>query len=167
MLALVGMALFCTNPQVHLSHFSQNLPTSPHEGFALFAAMVAALAGAFWAYDGWNNVSFVAGGVEKAQINVPRGLLFGTLIVMVLYVAINLAYIYVLPLSSMVNSKIVATTMAREAVGPWGEKFVLIAILLSALGACNGSTLSSSRIYFAMARENRFFKFAGHVHPKF
>src|SRR5262245_11813968 len=67
------------------------------EGLALWAALAAALQGAFWAYDGWNTITFVAGEVKTPQRNIPRGLIGGMLIVMCAYLLMNFAYAYVLP----------------------------------------------------------------------
>ena len=76
-----------------------------------------ALAGAFWAYDGWNNVTFVAGEVKNPQRNVPLALLYGTLIVMAVYVLINVAFLYVLPVDVMSKSPLVAATAAEKIFG--------------------------------------------------
>ncbi len=134
---------------------------------AFFTAVGLALAGAFWAYDGWNNVTFVSGEVKNPQRNIPLGLLYGTLIVMGVYVMANIAYLYILPVDVMANSPLVAASAIEVIFGPAGASVISIAVIISTFGALNGSILSSARVQFAMARDNLFFNFLGKVHPKF
>jgi APA family basic amino acid/polyamine antiporter len=126
-----------------------------------------ALAGAFWAYDGWNNLTFVAGEVKRPQRNVPLGLLLGTLIVIVVYMLINAAFLYVLPVDQMAKSPLVAATAAEIIFGHNGAVIISIAVIISTFGALNGSILSTARVCFAMSRSNMFFKKLGEIHPKF
>jgi len=133
----------------------------------LIALFGLALAGAFWAYDGWNNVTFVAGEIKQPQRNVPRALLLGTLIVMGVYVLINIAFLYVLPVKVMAKSPLVAASAAQVIFGASGASIISIAVIISTFGALNGSILSTARVQFAMARDNLFFKSIGKIHPKF
>ena len=133
----------------------------------LIAVFGLALAGAFWAYDGWNNVTFVAGEIKQPQRNVPRALLLGTLIVMGVYVLINVAFLYVLPVDVMAKSPLVAASAAQVIFGPSGAAIISIAVIISTFGALNGSILSTARVQFAMSRDNLFFKSIGKIHPKF
>lgn len=126
-----------------------------------------ALAGAFWAYDGWNNVTFVAGEVKDPKRNVPRALFVGTLMVMIVYIIINLAYLYVIPVEEIAKSPLVGATVAEIIFGPIGGAIISIAIVISTFGAVNGSILATARVHFAMARDNMFFKKLGESHPKF
>ncbi|MCE1189227.1 MAG: amino acid permease [Ignavibacteria bacterium] len=139
--------------------------SSPAGNFIVLIGL--ALAGAFWAYDGWNNLTFVSGEVMKPQRNVPLGLLYGTLIVMVVYVFINIGYLYVLPIDVMKNSKLVAATACENLFGNAGGSIISIAVIISTFGALNGSILSTARVQFAMARARMFFEPLGRVHPRF
>jgi basic amino acid/polyamine antiporter, APA family len=142
--------------------------TVPESTVNNFAALIGlALAGAFWAYDGWNNVTFVAGEVKKPQKNVPLALMYGTAIVMGVYTLINLAFLYILPVDVMANSPLVAATAAEVIFGIEGASIIAIAVIISTFGALNGSLLASARVPFAMARDHLFFKQIGRVHPKF
>ncbi|MDP2365514.1 MAG: amino acid permease, partial [Ignavibacteria bacterium] len=132
----------------------------------LFSLIGLALAGAFWAYDGWNNLTFVAGEVKQPQRNVPLGLLFGTLIVIVVYILINAAYLYVMPVDQMAKSPLVAASAAELIFGNYGASLISIAVIISTFGALNGSILSTARVCFAMSRKNMFFKKLGNIHPK-
>lgn len=133
----------------------------------LFSLIGLALAGAFWAYDGWNNVTFVAGEVKQPQRNVPLGLLFGTLIVIVVYMLVNAAYLYVLPVDQMSKSPLVAATAAEIIFGKYGASIISIAVIISTFGALNGSILSTARVSFAMSRSKMFFESLAKIHPKF
>ncbi|KAF0152014.1 MAG: amino acid permease-associated region [Ignavibacteria bacterium] len=126
-----------------------------------------AFAGAFWAYDAWNNITFVSGEVKNANRNVPLALFYGTLIVIAVYVLINIAFLYVLPINEMAKSPLVAATAAEKIFGTSGASLISIAVIISTFGALNGSILSTARVPFAMARANLFFTRLGNVHPKF
>ena len=126
-----------------------------------------AIAGAFWAYDGWNNLTFVAGEIKNPQRNVPLGLLFGTLIVVIVYMLINVAYLYVLPIEKMAESPLVAATAAEFVFGANGAILISVAVIVSTFGALNGNILSTARVCFAMARNSMFIKSLGKVHPRY
>ena len=126
-----------------------------------------AFAGAFWAYDAWNNITFVSGEVKNANRNVPLALVFGTLIVMIVYVLINIAFLYVLPIEEMAKSPLVAATAAEKIFGSNGASLISIAVIISTFGALNGSILATARVPYAMARANIFFESLGKVHPRF
>lgn len=133
----------------------------------IIAVIGLALAGAFWAYDGWNNVTFVAGEIKSPQRNVPLALLYGTLIVMAVYVLINIAFLYVLPIDEMSKSPLVAASAAEKIFGVNGASIISIAVIISTFGALNGSILATARVQFAMARDKLFFSPLGNIHPKF
>jgi APA family basic amino acid/polyamine antiporter len=135
-------------------------------GLALFAGIAAALQGAFWAYDGWNKITYVAGEVKRPQRNIPLGLLWGMLAVTVIYVLMNLAYAYVLPIDEMAKSKLVAADMA-ERMFSGGGRWIAVAVMISAFGCTNAIILASARVYFHMAQVNVFPSLLGRVHPRF
>jgi basic amino acid/polyamine antiporter, APA family len=133
----------------------------------LFGMIGLALSGAFWAYDGWNNITYIAGEVKDPQRNVPKALFLGTLICVSAYILINVAYLYVLPIAEMAKSPLVAATTAQILFGKAGESIISIAVIISTFGALNGSLLATARIPYAMARNKLFFDQLGKVHPKF
>ena len=135
-------------------------------GLALVAATAAAVPGAFWAYDGWNRITFVAGEVKNPQRNLPRSILLGMTAAVVLYVTMNLAYAWVLPIDAMAQSKLVAADVAERCV-PGGGRWIALVVMVSTFGAANAIILASSRIYFSMARRNAFPRFLGAAHPRF
>jgi APA family basic amino acid/polyamine antiporter len=124
-------------------------------------------AGAFWAYDAWNNLTFVSGEVKNAVKNVPLGLIYGTIIVIAVYVLINVAYLYVMPIDEMAKSPLVAASAAEKIFGSSGASIISIAVIISTFGALNGSILATARVPFAMARANLFFSGMGKVHQKY
>jgi APA family basic amino acid/polyamine antiporter len=128
-----------------------------------FAALVAAL----WAYDGWDNLGLVGAEVIKPEKNIPRALVGGVSIVMVLYILTTAACFLALPFAQVaVSPHVVSDAMSRIAgasVGTW----LTIAMVLCALGTLNSSILSGARVDYAMARDGRFFRIAGGIHPRF
>lgn len=150
-----------------LSNLSSGFSISPETSANLVALIGLSLSGAFWAYDGWNNVTFISGEVKNPQRNIPLSLLYGTLIVIIVYVLINLAYLYVMPIEEIANSPLVAAAAAEKIFGKNGGSIISIAVIISTFGAANGSLMASARVPFAMAREKMFFNYLGKVHPRF
>jgi APA family basic amino acid/polyamine antiporter len=136
------------------------------------AGFVAALVAALWAYDGWNNLNMVAGEVKNPQRNLPRALIYGTSLVMAIYLITNLAYFLVLPASEVAAHDRVASEMMRRILGAPGAAAVALAAMLSIFAALNGSILSGARVPYAMAHDGLFFNAfggvnAGHHTPGF
>jgi APA family basic amino acid/polyamine antiporter len=127
------------------------------------AGFVAALVAALWAYDGWNNLNMVAGEVKNPQRNLPRALIYGTSLVMAIYLITNLAYFLVLPASEVAAHDRVASEMMRRILGAPGAAAVALAAMLSIFAALNGSILSGARVPYAMAHDGLFFKAFGGV----
>lgn len=134
--------------------------TAPTGIGAFGAAMLAAL----WAYQGWSNVPMVAGEIEKPERNIPRALIFGMLIVILVYLVTNLAFFYALPFSEILTANSTAyrdalpvAAKAAQTFWRYGAQIVSLAFMISAIGALNGITLMNARVPFAMARDGLFF----------
>ncbi len=140
--------------------------TTDTGALAIALAIAAALQGAFWAYDGWNNVTYIAGEVIRPQRNIPRALIFGMAIIITVYLLVNLAYCYVLPIDEMAKSSLVASDVAEKFFSG-GGKWIAAAVLISTFGTTNGTILASARVYFSMARRNVFPRFLGNAHPRY
>jgi APA family basic amino acid/polyamine antiporter len=128
------------------------------------AGFGAAMLGALWAYDGWNNVAPLAAEIRDPQRNLPRAFVGGLAVVAALYLFVNLAYFYVLtPLevASVSTASSVATEVARRFLGPMAVALMAMALMVSSFGALHASVLANSRIPFAMARDGLFFKALG------
>ncbi len=130
-------------------------------------AFIAALSGAFAAYDGWNNLGFVAGEIKDPSRTIPRALLLGISICVALYVITNLAYLYMMPIDIMASSSLVAKDAIIPIAGVFGGLLISILVGVSTLGATNGNVLACSRVTFSMAQQNQFFTWIGDVHPKY
>jgi len=135
---------------------------------AFGAAMLAAL----WAYQGWSNVSMVAGEIEKPERNVPRALIYGMLLVILVYLVTNVAYFYALPFSEILTANSTAyrdalpvAAKAAQTFSSYGAQLVSIAFIVSVIGALNGIILMNARVPFAMARDGFFFRRLGELSP--
>src|SRR5437016_921351 len=126
-------------------------------------AMVAVL----WAYDGWIETTYVGSEIVDPGRNLPRSIIFSTLIVIALYVLTSVAYAYVLSPAGMAGSALVASDAAKVTMGALGATLVVVAILIATLGANNGIILTAARIPYAMARGGMFFRSQGIVHPRY
>ena len=142
-------------------------------GFSWSSFGLAVLS-ALWAFDGWNNLTMAAGEVENPKRNVPLALVVGVIAVFMAYAAANLAYFYALPLSEIVRASSplhpsampVATEAARTVFGPLAVSLLAAAMVISALGAMNGSILTGSRVPYALASDGLFPKLLARLSPK-
>jgi basic amino acid/polyamine antiporter, APA family len=144
-------------------HFTPMMPTEPVRIGAYGLALVSLL----WAYDGWMDLSYVAGEVENPQRNMPRALIYGTLAIIAVFVLANIAYLSVLTIDEMRVSRLVAADVAEKMVGQWGVSFVAITVMLSTFGTLNAVLLTSPRILFAAAEDKMLPGFIAKVHPKY
>jgi basic amino acid/polyamine antiporter, APA family len=133
----------------------------------LLAAFGVATVAALYAYDGWNNLSMVAGEVENPQRNIPRALIYGTVLVIAVYVLANLAYFYVLAPAAATSTQTIAADAARQFLGKWGGAFVACGVMISAFATLNGSILSGARVPYAAARDRLFPSPLARLHPRF
>lgn len=138
-------------------------------GWTLIGAMGAAITGAFWSYDGWGNVAYIGGEVKEPSKTLPRAIILGTLTFISLYIIINLAYLYILPIGKLasVPDDRLASEMVSAVIGGIGGALVAGLIMLSTFDTTNSTILTNARVYFAMARDKVFAPSAGVVHPKF
>jgi APA family basic amino acid/polyamine antiporter len=161
----IGVGGFLLAPGA-FSHFSESGLGGTCEGVAAsarggIAGFGAAMLGALWAYDGWNNVAPLAGEIRDPQRNLPRAFIGGTLLVAGLYLFVNAAYYYVLTplqIASVPQISSVATEVSKRFLGPTAVAFMAVAMMISSFGSLHASVLSNSRIPYAMAREGLFFK---------
>ena len=145
-------------------HFIQSTSTIHPD---LLGGIVAAMTGAFFAYDGWINVSSMAGEIRDPQRNIPRSLWVGVLTCVLVYVAVNQAYLYVLPIDRMAGSSLVASDAMRMALGQTSEAIVAGMIVLCTFGAINGNVMATARITYAMGKDRVFPVSTGKDHPRF
>jgi basic amino acid/polyamine antiporter, APA family len=154
------------------SHVSQANVGGTCEGVAMttggFAGFAAAMLGALWAYDGWNNITFLAGEVKNPERNLPLGLIISMFLVMLLYLLVNLGYYHVLTpteVASVPASLPVAAEVVRRLLGAIALTLMAAAMMTSSFGALHASILATSRVPYAMARDRLFFKGLSKVSP--
>ncbi|MCH8067733.1 MAG: amino acid permease [Candidatus Marinimicrobia bacterium] len=164
--ALVGLVLVgLIMPGGNLSNFSPLFST--HSFLSLAAPLGIAMVAILWSYDGWIEITYVAGEVKNPGRNIPLSLLLSTLTVIAVYILVNFVYIYTLSIQNMAQSDFVAADSAMVVLGEKGGTLITIAILVSTFGANNGFILTGARIYYAMAKEGLFFQSVSRVHSRF
>jgi APA family basic amino acid/polyamine antiporter len=154
-------------------HLSQANTGGTCEGVAVttggFAGLAAAMLGALWAYDGWNNVTFMAGEVKRPERNLPLALIGSMLLVMAIYVFINVSYYHVLSptqVASVPASSSTAAEVVRRILGATAVTLMAAAMMTSSFGALQASILATARIPYAMARDRLFFQGLGKLSPR-
>jgi APA family basic amino acid/polyamine antiporter len=165
-IALLIAGLFFSGVGDTQNFFADSSSIKP-KGWALMIAVITAMSGAFWSYDGWNNITFIAGEIRNPQQNIPKALLLGVSSCIVIYTLMTLAYLYVLPIDEIANSSMVATDAIGKVLGATGGGLIALMVIISTFGTTNGNILATARVSFAMAQENMFFKKIGEVHPTF
>jgi APA family basic amino acid/polyamine antiporter len=168
----ISFGIFFFSKDVSWSHFSESSPGG--EGFIGWSAFGSAILAALWAYDGWNNLSMVAGEIKDPQKNIPISFAVGLLAILGIYGLTNVAYFYALPFSEIITSNSsgfpdalpVATKAAMTFLGTSGAGILSAAFVFSALGAMNGSIMTGARVPYAMAHDGLFFKQLASVNAK-
>jgi len=163
-LLLLVVAAFAAG-QGDFRHFEGLTP--PGGGALSLSLFGLALVSVLWAYDGFADVSFVSGEVKDPQRNLPRALLLGTGSVVAIYLLVNAAYLYLLPIERVARSPLVAADAAQLLVGRIGVGVAAVAVMVSTFGGLMGSILTGPRIFFAMADDRLFFRGVAHIHPRF
>uniref|UniRef100_Q01QJ7 Amino acid permease-associated region n=1 Tax=Solibacter usitatus (strain Ellin6076) TaxID=234267 RepID=Q01QJ7_SOLUE len=137
------------------------LSSAPPAPAAPFREFVLAVSAALFAFGGWHMVTYTAGETRDPVRNIPRALLIGTLTVTGVYLLLNAAYLYLLPIDRVIASTRVAADAAQAVAGPPGASLISALVILSATGVLNGVILAGPRTYYAMAREKLAFQWLG------
>ncbi len=132
----------------------------------LLSALGVALIAVFWAYDGWIYITWVSGEVKDPQRNIPRGMLLGVVAVGVIYVAMNMTYVYAMPITEIAKHETIAHAAATMLFSAGTATWLSALIAVSCFGAMASCALSGARVYYAMAKDGAFFPKMGEVHPK-
>ena len=144
-----------------------NFSTTMPKALGGFTGFMAAVIATLWAYDGWSDLTMVAGEVKRPGRSLPIALIGGLLLVGILFMATNAAIQYVLPAVQIGASDRPAVAALRVVAGPAGAGFVAAAMALSIFVALNGTVMSGARIPFAAARDSLFFRQFAHIHVRF
>ncbi|HEU5169336.1 MAG TPA: amino acid permease [Gemmatimonadales bacterium] len=177
-LILLGLTVF-RPPEIAAANFGAFWGTGDWS-LAVLPVIGAAMVGALFSSDAWNNVTFAAAEVRDPSRNLPRALAAGTGFVGIVYVVTNIAYLNVLPFHGdpqgadvlargiqYATQDRVGTAAMESMLGPIGATIMALAILVSTFGCNNGLILAGARVYYAMARDALFFRRAGVLHPEF
>jgi APA family basic amino acid/polyamine antiporter len=132
----------------------------------LISAMGVALIAVFWAYDGWVYITWVAGEVKEPRRNVPLAMVLGVLVVGAIYIAMNMTYLYAMPVSEIARHETIAHAAATALFSPRAAVWLSLTIAVSCFGAAATCTLAGARVYLAMARDGVFFERMAVIHPK-
>lgn len=153
----------------HWSNFSAQAPGGLTMGLGpgqLISALGIGLIAVFWAYDGWVYITWVAGEVKDPRRNVPLAMFLGVLAVGAIYLAMNLTYVYALPLNEVAKYETIAHVAATKLFSPAVAVWLSAMIAISCFSAAASCTLSGSRVYLAMAQDGVFFRRMALIHPK-
>jgi APA family basic amino acid/polyamine antiporter len=176
--ATKGLGSFEINKEVfwNANRIGPDNQIIPLAGFALVTAVGMALVGSLFSADAWYNVTYISGEVINPKKNVPLSLIFGTIIVSILYMIINFVYIKILPLSGSpdganvlsrgiqyATDDRVATSAMSVVFGDYAAIIMAIFIMISTFGCNHGLILAGPRVYYAMARDGLFFKKVGEI----
>ncbi len=157
----------------HWSNFSARPSGGLNQGMTmgltpmqLISALGVGLIAVFWAYDGWVYVTWVAGEVKNPRRNVPLAMVLGVLVVGAIYLAMNVTYVYALPLSEIARHETIVHDAAAVLFSPGAAVWLSAMIAISCFSAAAACTLSGSRVYLAMAQDGAFFRRMAAIHPK-
>jgi APA family basic amino acid/polyamine antiporter len=179
--ATKGLSSWQINREVfwEAGRIGENNQLIPLSGFALIAAVGTALVGSLFASDAWYNVTYISGEVINPKRNVPLSLIFGTLIVSVIYLFTNYVYIRILPLSGspdgtdvlargiqFATDDRVATSAMSVVFGDYAAIIMAVFVMVSTFGCNHGLILAGPRVYYAMARDGLFFKKVAEINKK-
>lgn len=145
------------------------LPDAP-EGMMFYSAFLTAMLSAFWAYNGWDTATSISGEVINPKRNMPLAMAYGILIVMVVYVLCNFAYMHVLPLEALRGvgeNEIGALVVVETLLGSFGRVFFFALLVVCVFGCLNSNIVAVPRKYFRMAQEGVFFRNAANIHRRY
>lgn len=160
-LALASLAVLALAVSGPAPSVDPSVAPMPHwSGYGV--ALVAVL----WAYDGWADLTFMAGEVRAPWRTFPRALIGGVVTVMVVYLLVNAAYLRILDVGEMAGSSMVAAAAAERIAGGAGSRILAALVVVSTLGALNGAMMTGPRVFFAMAADGHFPRRLAAVHAR-
>jgi len=135
-------------------------------GLGLISGLFAGLVPAMFVYGGWQNANFVVEEMRDPARNLPRAILLGVAIVIVVYLTANVAYVHVLSAPVLAATQTPAAELARRVLGPWGADALSVLVIVSTFGFLNLALMTAPRVYYAMARDGLFFASVARVSPR-
>ena len=166
---VAGLLLFVLFFAVLLSGTDSQLGeiSAPTSGTGFLGTLIPALMLIVFTHAGWDRVGYVAGEMKNPRAVIPRSMVYGLSLVLLIYWAVVTIYHYVLGMEALRATATPAADIASIMIGPIGASLVAVLAILSAVSSINGTTMSSSRVYYAMARDGLFFQSLSHIHPRF
>ncbi len=166
---VAGLILFALFFAILLGGTESQLPSTsaPLGGAGFLGNLIPALMLIVFTHAGWDRVGYVAGEMTEPRRVIPRSMLYGLSIVLVIYWAVVTIYHYVLGMEGLRATATPAAEIASVMIGPTGAGLIAVLAIVSAVSSINGTTMSASRVYYAMARDGLFFKWFDHVHGTF
>jgi basic amino acid/polyamine antiporter, APA family len=162
-LAVLGLLAFSAG-EGSWDHFS------PAWGSSLNVSLIGtALIAIMWTYDGWADLSFMGGEVKNPGRTLPMALIIGTAGILLIYLLLNLSYMYLVPLPEMARSPLIAATAAERIplLGRYAGGIISLVVMVSCFGTLHGSMMTGPRIFFAMADRGLFFQSIARVSPRY
>ncbi|UCD30305.1 MAG: amino acid permease, partial [Planctomycetota bacterium] len=139
----------------------------PTSTLSPFGNTIAALMLVVFTHIGWDRVGYAAGEMKNPRRTIPLSMFVGMAAIILIYISTNLIYHRILGMEGLRESTIVASDVATHLIGPIGAGFIAVLVMISTTGSINGTMMTATRAYYAMARDGLFFKWLNFVHPKF
>ena len=147
------------------SHFVPLFGGAGAGGFGL-GPFILSMVAMLWAYEGWNNITFTAGEIKDPQRNLPLSLILGMSAITLIYVGMNVVYLYAMPVGDMISTETIGEAAAGRLFGPLGSKLMSLSVLVSVFGCISATVISGPRVFYAMANDGLFFRGIAEVHPR-
>jgi APA family basic amino acid/polyamine antiporter len=163
--ALILLVVFAfTSPTGTVRNFSP-----VWSGAISMSALATVMVSVMWAYDGWADLSFMSGEIKDPSRTLPRALIIGTLMIIAIYLLVNLAYIYLVPVPEIAQSRLIASTAVERIpiLGAAGAGLIAAVVMISTFSSVNATMMTSPRIFFGMADRGLFFPAIARVSPRF
>ncbi len=170
-LIIIVLGLFSGQGSIANLNTHSTLRPEVLTGSSLYKALAVAVLGAFWGYEGWNNLGYIGSELKEPHKNLPKALGIGVLIIMSLYLLLNFVYLYIEPIDTFINiheskNGISAIKVVGDFLGKIGVVAISCLILLTTFNCTSSTILLSSRLFYAMSNDDLFFKSAKYIHPK-
>lgn len=163
--ALLGLVMLAVIVGGSAEHFTQ--ASAAEREMNLFGALGFAMVGILFSYNGWYNTNNVAGEVKDPRRVLPLAIIIGLSLCMLVYLAVNWAYLYVMDIDEIAASERIAAEVAERLIGPVGGSLTALAVMVATFGTLNANIIYMPRIAYGMAREGLFFSWFTRVHPRF
>ena len=166
----MGIIVVLSAILLSLGHHGGEIPAAmgtSHSLFEMLSPFGLAMIAVLWAYEGWQFGTYSAGEVLEPQKAFPRAFLLGSLTLAGLYLIAIIAYLVALGPVAATQSDAIAATSATAVLGPWAGRIIALTILVSTFSAANSVILTAPRVFYAMAKNDLFFRKLAEVHPRF